>query len=181
MAEKCINTRSCCRVNEKGINQNRLVNFVIRVYEEISKQSQEFAWVDILTDTYPNRINLKEMTQHCRGTGMHVEFDNNIPFPADFANDFHRRFLIYNSSFINSMHTADFWFSWNLGRVFLWNQFYVRFLLKTDVLVHNVHQWQVNLVYIWISKLSKVWIIKKMSNFLCPLIKFIHDHKKTYE
>ena len=72
MAEKCINTRSCYRVNEKGINQNRLVNFVIRVYEEISKQTQEFARVDIVTDTYANGINLKEMTQHCSGTGMHV-------------------------------------------------------------------------------------------------------------
>ena len=93
MAEKCINTRCCCRVNEKRINQNRQVNFFIRVYEEISKQSQEFARVDIVTDTYPNGINLKEMTQNYRGTGIHVEFDNNIPFPTDFAGDFHRRFL----------------------------------------------------------------------------------------
>ena len=69
------------------------MNFVVRVYEEISKQTQEFARVDIVTDTYANGINLKEMTQHCSGTGMHVEFDNNIPFPTDFASDFHSRFL----------------------------------------------------------------------------------------
>ena len=59
--------------------------------EEISKQSKGCVRVDTMTDSYPDGINLKEMTQHRRGIGMHVEFDNNTPFPIDFARDFLRR------------------------------------------------------------------------------------------
>ena len=44
-----------------------------------------------MTDLYPDGINLNEITQHRRGIGMHVEFDNNTPFPIDFASDFLRR------------------------------------------------------------------------------------------
>ena len=44
-----------------------------------------------MTDSYPDGINLKEMTQHHRGIGEDVEFDNNTPFPVDFARDFLRR------------------------------------------------------------------------------------------
>ena len=44
-----------------------------------------------MTDSYPDGINLKEMTQHRRGIGMHVEFDNSTPFAIDFAIDFLRR------------------------------------------------------------------------------------------
>ena len=34
------------------------------VYEEISNQSRGCARVNIVTDSYPDGINLKEMTQH---------------------------------------------------------------------------------------------------------------------
>ena len=61
------------------------------MYEEISKQSKGCAKVDIVTDSYADGINLKEMTQHRKGIGMRVEFDNNTPFPTDFASDFLRR------------------------------------------------------------------------------------------
>ena len=38
----------------------------------------------------PDGINLNELTQHRRGIRMHVEFDNNTPFPIDSASDFLR-------------------------------------------------------------------------------------------
>ena len=44
-----------------------------------------------MTDSYPDGINLKGMTQHWKGIGMHVEFDSNTPFPIDFARSFLRR------------------------------------------------------------------------------------------
>ena len=44
----------------------------------------------IVADSYHDGINLKEMTQDCRGIGMYVEFDNNTPFPINFASDFLR-------------------------------------------------------------------------------------------
>ena len=58
------------------------------VYEKISRKSKGCARVDIVTDSYSDRINLKEMTQHCAGIGMHVEFDNNTSLPIEFASDF---------------------------------------------------------------------------------------------
>ena len=58
------------------------------LYEEISKQSKGCAISDIVTDSYPDGINLKEITQHRRGIGMHVEFDSNTPFLIDFFSDF---------------------------------------------------------------------------------------------
>ena len=44
-----------------------------------------------MTDLYPDGINLKEITQHRRGIRRHVEFDNNTPFPINFASDFLRQ------------------------------------------------------------------------------------------
>ena len=78
--------------NRKSIKPKAIGEFCWKnIYEEISKQSKRCARVDVVTDWSPNGINLKEMTQYRRGIGMHVEFDNNTPFPIDFANDFLKR------------------------------------------------------------------------------------------
>ena len=79
-------------VNRKSIKPKTIGGFCYKnVCEEISKPSKGCARVDIVTDSYPDGINLKEITQNSRGIGMHVEFDNNTPFPVDFASDFLRR------------------------------------------------------------------------------------------
>ena len=44
-----------------------------------------------MADQYPDGINLKEITQHCRDILIHAEFDNSTLFSIDFANDFFRR------------------------------------------------------------------------------------------
>ena len=77
--------------NRKSIKPKAIGEFCYEnVYEQISKQSKRCARVDIVADSYHDDINLKEMTQHCRGIGMYVEFDNNTPFPINFASDFLR-------------------------------------------------------------------------------------------
>ena len=53
--------------NRKSIKPKTIGGFCYKnVCQEISKQSQGCARVDIVTDSYPDRINLKEMTQHHR-------------------------------------------------------------------------------------------------------------------
>ena len=88
----------CCLVviyafsNRKSIKK-RSVNFVMRMYMKRYQTNPEDvrARVDIVTDSYSDGINLKEMTQHHRSIGEHVHFDKNTPFPIDFARDFLRR------------------------------------------------------------------------------------------
>ena len=51
--------------NRKSIKPKTIGGFCYKnVCQEISKQSKGCARVDIVTDSYPDRINLKEMTQH---------------------------------------------------------------------------------------------------------------------
>ena len=78
--------------NRKSIKPKTIGEFCYKnIYGEISKRSKRCARIDIVKNLYPVSINLKEMTQHRRGIGMHVEFDNNTPFPINFASDFLRR------------------------------------------------------------------------------------------
>ena len=63
----------------------------MNIYEEISNQYKGWKRSDIVKNLSSDGINLKEITQHRRSTGMDVEFDNNTPFPIDFASGFLRR------------------------------------------------------------------------------------------
>ena len=47
--------------------------------------------IDIVTDMYPDGINLKELTQTDRGVGARVNFNDEDEFPADFSTDFLRQ------------------------------------------------------------------------------------------
>ena len=76
----------------KSIKPKTISEFCYKnAYEEISKQSKGCTRIVIVTDSNPDGINLKEMTQYRRGIGMHVEFENNTSFPINFASDFLRR------------------------------------------------------------------------------------------
>ena len=54
--------------NRKSITRNTIGEFCYKnIYEEIPNQSKVCEKVDIVTGSYPNGNNLKEMTQHRRG------------------------------------------------------------------------------------------------------------------
>ena len=57
--------------SRKSIKQKTIRKFHYKnVYENISNQSKGCTRVDIVTDSYPDGINLKGMTQHHRGIEM---------------------------------------------------------------------------------------------------------------
>ena len=54
--------------NRKSIKHETVGEFCYKnVYEEISNQSKGCARVDIVTDWYPDGINLNKMIRHRRG------------------------------------------------------------------------------------------------------------------
>ena len=52
--------------------------------------SSECERLDIVTDSYPNGLNLKESLQSERGVGKRLTFNDNTMFPTNFGSDFLR-------------------------------------------------------------------------------------------
>ena len=47
--------------------------------------------IDIVSDLYPEDLNLKESLQIKRGIGVQLNVDNDAKFPSDFASNFLRK------------------------------------------------------------------------------------------
>ena len=61
-----------------------------KTFGELMSLSRESVRLDIVTDTYPEGMNLKEQLQVERGVGKRMNFHDDTDFPSDFASDFLR-------------------------------------------------------------------------------------------
>ena len=76
--------------NRKSIKPKTFGEFSEYIFVELNNLSRRSARIDIVSDLYPEGLNLKESIQIERSIGVQLNFDNDIEFPSDFASNFLR-------------------------------------------------------------------------------------------